>query len=255
MNNLFDEKEKYSTFDPSNDSIEDTKITINEEKKPEQVSSSSTNNASGAASAAAAAKDTQDVPITSKLLGKMKGMLNFGSDENSSVSSDAVESGERTWKDKVVDWLKNAIEIEKSYKNFFIILGVGVALLFLSLIFLIISPIKFVALFSLGSLVIISSFIFIYGTEAYFKKLFSKERFPFTVLYVSSVILGFFFVFIKGYFLISLILSLAQLVTLIIFVLTFIPGGKSGINFIMNMVKSPFSSAWMRMTGGSYLPQ
>lgn len=232
-------KDKYTTFDSEDPSSldGDVKIVINEDKGissviPEPTKSESDSNQEGT------------------FFNKIKGILKFGSSETESMTNT-----EMTWKDKLIEKLKNTIEIEKSYKTFFILLGIGIGILCLSLFFLVFSPLKFISLFNLGSLIIIASFLFIYGTESYLKKLFSKERFGFTILYFSSIIIGFIFSFINGWFIVSLLCALAQLITLIIFVLSFIPGGRAGISLITNMLKSPFASMWMKMKGQSYLPQ
>jgi hypothetical protein len=146
---------------------------------------------------------------------------------------------------KVKSNIKDTIEVQTSYKSFFITLAIGLVFIFLSLIFLplvAISPYKFLFLFSTGSVIIVASFIFIYGTSEYFQMLFSKERFIFTIFYIVSILLGIYSGFIKEYYILSLICVLVQMTTLIIFVLSFIPGGKSGITFILNMLATPIKN-------------
>ena len=53
---------------------------------------------------------------------------------------------------------------------------------------------------------------------------------------------------------ISLICAVIQLITLVIFTLSFIPGGSGGISIVISMVRMPFDSMWMRLKGKSYLP-
>ncbi len=148
----------------------------------------------------------------------------------------------------------NLCEVEQSYTIFFIVIAVGMGLLCLSLIFLpmvLISPQKFVSLFSLGSTIILTSFIFIYGTAEYCKKLFSESRAYISVLFLLSIIVGIYFSFIKGYYLVSLICAIIQLFTLIIFTLSFIPGGQYGISFCWSLASSPFTYIWGKITGNS----
>lgn len=148
----------------------------------------------------------------------------------------------------------NSIEVEKSYKTFFIVLAVGLGMLALSLIFLpfvVIQPQKFLSLFSIGSFLVLASFIFIHGTTEYFKKLFDSSRRIFTIAYLISLILGFYYAFVKGYFLISLICTIVQLITLIIFTLSFIPGGRSGITMILSMLQSPVLNMVGKITGSN----
>lgn len=163
--------------------------------------------------------------------------------------SSSNEISEKTYKDKIKDYLIDKIEIEKSIIIFLALFGTGILLLFLSLVFLpviIITPAKFSLCFSLGSLLFLTSFLFWYGTKKYFEKIFSKERFWISILFVVSIFIGCGFALGKHY-LISLICSVFQLVSLVLFILTFLPGGKLGINCIKNIIKSPFSGIWTRM--------
>ena len=139
---------------------------------------------------------------------------------------------------------------------FLILMTVGLGLLCISLMFLpviIFSPYKFVLCFALGSLVILTSFIFVYGTKSYFAKLFSPERFVFTLLFLTSIIVGIFFS-LSPYYIFAILCAIFQLISLIIFTLSFIPGGRHGISFIVNMMKSPFANFWMKIKGSSQLP-
>lgn len=151
-----------------------------------------------------------------------------------------------------MDSFLSHFEVEKSYTIFFIILFLGMGVIMLSLMFLplaVINPKKFVSLFSLGSLLIIGSFIFIHGTRDFCGMLFSKTRWVLTTLFLTSIATGVFFSFYGNYFIIAYICSIFQFITLVTFVLSFIPGGGMGINFIWNLIKSPFSRQ-----SESYLP-
>lgn len=192
-------------------------------------------------------------------LGTVEKVKNFFSFvKNETVNEDVNATENSGMLDKIKNNFKNTFEVEKSYKTFFIFLFVGLGLIFLSLIFLpaiVLAPTKFVGLFSLGSLIILTSFIFIYGTSGYLDLLFSASRVTFTLMFLLSLIVSFYFSLIKNNYIISLICAVIQLVTLIIFTLSFIPGGQMGISFILEIIKSPFSSLWMKIKGGSYLPQ
>jgi len=153
-------------------------------------------------------------------------------------------------KEIVLRKVEENLEVEKSYKTFMIMIFIGLTMLCISLMFLpviIISPSKFVMCFSLGSSIILSSFIFVYGTRAYVEKLFAKNRFFFSILFLCSIILGLYFS-ISGNYLISILLAAFQLVTLIVFTLTFLPGGAHGISFIGGLLMSPVKGLWSRIS-------
>jgi hypothetical protein len=150
---------------------------------------------------------------------------------------------------KIKNNFQETVEVQTSYKSFFITLLIGLAFIFLSLLFLpliVLTPQKFLVLFSIGSFIIISSFIFIHGTSEYFKMLFNKERCIFTVVYILSIIAGLYSAYFMNNYLLSLLSAGCQFITLIIFVLSFIPGGRAGISFILSMLMSPLKGLWKK---------
>ena len=134
------------------------------------------------------------------------------------------------------------VEVEKNMTIFMSLLSIGCFLLCISIFLIpliITAPSKFSMCFGLGSVLILISFLFYHGTKNYIVKLFEKKRFYITILFICSIIFGLIFSIGKHYF-ISLLCSLFQLISLILFVLTFIPGGKYGINCIKRKMGSPF---------------
>ena len=72
--------------------------------------------------------------------------------------------------------------------------------------------------------------------------LFKKERCFYTIIYLFSVIGGFIFSYLYNYYIVVLICTFIQLVSIIIFVLTFIPGGYNGISVIFQMISFPLKA-------------
>jgi hypothetical protein len=197
--------------------------------------------------------ENQSEGTISGFMTKIKGYVNLSStDEEANIIKQNENLG---FIDKVKLNLKGAFEVEKSYTLFFVFIAVGIGLIFLSLVFLPIawiSPQKFVSLFSLGSLVTLISFVFIYGTSSYLEMLFTKSRAVFSILFILSIFLGIYFCFFNStYYLVSLICAIVQLITLIIFTLSFIPGGRMGISFITSTLMSPVNSIMSKITGGN----
>ena len=164
--------------------------------------------------------------------------------KNDIESSNSEEQNEppKTCKDKMAHAIIKKVEVEKNTTAFISLLGIGCFLICLSLLMLpliITSPAKFSMCFGLGSVLVLISFLFYHGTKNYIMKLFDKKRFIITILFICSIFLGLIFSIGKHYF-ISLLCSLFQLISLILFVLTFIPGGKYGIRCIKNRLSSPF---------------
>ena len=155
----------------------------------------------------------------------------------------------KSCKDKMANAIIEKVEVEKNITVFISLLGIGCFLICLSIFLLpliITSPSKFSMCFALGSILILVSFLFYHGTKNYIMKLFDKKRFIITILFVCSIILGLIFSLGKHYF-ISLLCSLFQLISLILFVLTFVPGEKKGINCIKKKMSSPFVNIFMKI--------
>ena len=167
----------------------------------------------------------------------------------SSSQNEPQDIAPKTWKDKLAIAIISKIEVEKNITVFLALLAMGSLLLCFSIFmipFIITSPSKFSLCFAFGSSLVLISFLFYHGTKNYILKLFDKKRFTITVLFICSILVGIIFSIGKHYF-ISLLCSLFQLISLVLFVLTFIPGGRNGINCIKRQVTSPFVRVFMRM--------
>ncbi len=189
------------------------------------------------------------------VMGKIKGYMKItNNDEESHLNENNNNESKNEVNNvslinRISNTILNAIEVEKSYKYFLVLLIIGISITFFSLFFLpmvIISPTKFVSLFSLGSIIILTSFIFVYGTKEYILMLFSKERYFYSLIFITSLIVGVYFAIINPYFIICLVCAIIQFVTLIIFTLSFIPGGGMGISFLTNLILSPFKKLFNR---------
>jgi hypothetical protein len=162
---------------------------------------------------------------------------------------DQPDQGEQADQATLLGKIKNnfqeVIEVKTSYKSFFIVFFIGLFFILLSMLFLPLiafSPQKFLSLFSLGSLIIILSFIFMYGTTEYFNMLFKRERLIYSFVYFLALTLGIYSAYVKDSYILSLVSVALQFITVIIFCLSFIPGGSTGISFILSILKSPFKS-------------
>jgi len=168
----------------------------------------------------------------------------IGTSENAQV-----DSAPKTWKDKLAQAIIDKVEVKRNLTVFLCLLGLGCLLLFFSLLlipFIITSPSKFSMCFALGCTLVLISFLFFHGTKNYVLKLFDKKRFTITILFISSILVGIIFS-IGRHYIISVLCSLFQLVSLVLFILTFIPGGKKGINYIKRQATSPFVKVFMKI--------
>ena len=130
---------------------------------------------------------------------------NENNNKNNNKNSN-VKQG-KNCKDKLLEKIINSIEIEKNYTIFCTLLLLGTLLIFISFLLIpmiITSPSKFTLCFSLGAILIIVSFLFFHGTKIYFQKLFGKDRFIISILFLISIIVG-CVCSIKNYYLICII--------------------------------------------------
>lgn len=118
---------------------------------------------------------------------------------------------------------------------------------------LLINPRKFSLLFTLGSVFTLSSFSFLWGPYNHMVHLFSKDRLPFTLVYFSTLI-GFvsqtgdihlnlnIILSATLYFAMGLqsailtpIAAILQVLALLWFVISYIPGGQTGLKFFTKL--------------------
>lgn len=167
----------------------------------------------------------------------------------SSSQEQQADSEPKTCKDKVANAIINKVEVQKNRTVFFSLLAIGSFLLCISILMLpliITSPGKFSMTLAFGSTFIMISFLFYYGTKNYVLKLFDKKRFLLTILFLCSVILAIILRIVDNYFL-SLFSSIFQVFCLVLFGLSFIPGGQRGITYIKKKVSSPFVKIFMNL--------
>jgi len=116
---------------------------------------------------------------------------------------------------------------------------------FIHLPFFAIRPSKFAVSISLGSLLVMIGFVILIGPVNQFKHLFSKERLPFSVAYLSSLGLTLYFSLGNASYFGAIISGVIQIVCLVSYVAAYFPGGVQTLKF----------GAQMAMRGaGSILP-
>ncbi|XP_064078646.1 uncharacterized protein LOC135196110 [Macrobrachium nipponense] len=97
---------------------------------------------------------------------------------------------------------------------------------------------KFSLLFTLGSLFSVLSFSFLWGPVNHLKHLFSAERLLFTSVYFSSLFATLYFALSLQSTILTSIAAIVQVVALLCFVLSNIPGGQTGLKFFSSICSS-----------------
>jgi len=97
---------------------------------------------------------------------------------------------------------------------------------------------KFSLLFSLGSVFTMASFSFLWGPWNHVTHLFSKERLPFTLVYLSTLTATLYFAMGMQSTVLTTVAAVCQLVALAWFVISYIPGGQTGLKYMTKMCSS-----------------
>lgn len=154
---------------------------------------------------------------------------------------------EESCRDKLANKIIEKLEVERSIGIFSVLICIGIGLIILSFFLLpivLVSPKKFSFCFAVGSIFVLISFLFLVGTKNYVNKIMDNKRIYISVSFILSIFIGIGFSLGNHYF-ISLICSGVQLISMVMFVLTFIPGGRAGIDCIKKTLSSPFTKLFI----------
>ncbi|XP_042896681.1 uncharacterized protein [Parasteatoda tepidariorum] len=97
---------------------------------------------------------------------------------------------------------------------------------------------KFCLLFSMGSLFIIGSFSVLWGPCNHLKHLCSPERLPFTAVYFITMFTTLYSALWLKNTVLTSICAICQVIALMWYVTSYIPGGQTGLKFITRMCTS-----------------
>ena len=144
---------------------------------------------------------------------------------------------------KVYDYLKT-FHIDSSYRNFVILLIIGLIFIFISVIELptfILTPTQFLIFFNIGNILIFFALLFYYGSQQFLVFLVERTRKRIILCYIIALIIGMIIAWRKHYFL-SLVMACYQIFISVLFVISMIPGEINGIGFIKKYVEEPIKT-------------
>ncbi|XP_015607967.1 protein transport protein SFT2 isoform X1 [Cephus cinctus] len=101
---------------------------------------------------------------------------------------------------------------------------------------------KFALLYSLGSLFFLMSFCFLWGPMNYLKSLFTVERRCFTMTYFGTLFGTLYFALHLQSTPLTVLCAVLQLIAMLSFLVSHIPGGTTSLMFFTRMFKSSVSS-------------
>lgn len=121
-------------------------------------------------------------------------------------------------------------------------MGAGIFFVFIAvsiyLPFIIISPAKFAAAFTLGSALMMSSFFALKGPSNQLAYMLEKERLLFSIGYVGSIGGTLYASTVMHSYILSLVMCAIQMAALFFYVATNFPGGTAGAQYVMSSILS-----------------
>lgn len=136
------------------------------------------------------------------------------------------------------EMITNPISKETWILFFALLLGGGflmtLALAFLPMIMF--APQKFSMLFTLGSLCWIAAFAVLKGPFAFVSHLMARERIPFSLAYLCSIAGTMWAAEAKQSYILTIAFVGIQIVSLLYFLVSYIPGGSSSLTMALKMV-------------------
>ncbi|WOL06405.1 protein transport protein SFT2 [Canna indica] len=198
---------------------------------------------------------------SSSLLADWNSYASSKSPEDSSASAFGfdIESAVRTANDTVSGTFnvvsKGVRELPGSFQNatsnvpsgkslvyFGLFLASGVFFIFVAftmfLPVMVLMPQKFALCFTLGCALIIGSFFALRGPKNQLAHMFSKERLPFTSLFIGSMVGTIYVSMVLHSYILSVLFSVIQVLALTYYSISYFPGGSTGIKFLSSALTS-----------------
>ncbi|KAJ4831104.1 hypothetical protein Tsubulata_027024 [Turnera subulata] len=130
----------------------------------------------------------------------------------------------------------------KSFMYFGILLAAGVFFVFIAftmfLPVMVLVPQKFAICFTIGCAFIVGSFFALKGPRNQLAHMSSKERLPFTLGFVGTMVGTVYVSMVLHSYILSVLFSVLQVLALSYYVLSYFPGGSAGLKFLSSTLTS-----------------
>jgi hypothetical protein len=138
----------------------------------------------------------------------------------------------------------------KSLVYFSLLLASGIFFVFMAfMLFLpviVLVPQKFAICFTLGCAFIIGSFFALRGPKNQFTHMTSKERLPFTLGFLCSMMGTLYVSMVLHSYILSVLFSVVQVLALVYYSISYFPGGSTGLKFLSSSLMSTVSGCFSR---------
>ncbi|KAJ4833421.1 hypothetical protein Tsubulata_016415 [Turnera subulata] len=144
----------------------------------------------------------------------------------------------------------SSIPSGKALMYFGLFLATGVFFVFIAfalfLPVIVLMPQKFALCFTLGCGFIIGSFFALKGPMTQLNHMISKERLPFTLGFIGSMVGTIYVSMVLHSYILSVLFSVIQVLALAYYVISYFPGGSAGMKFISSSIVSSVTRCFGR---------
>ncbi|KAL6330194.1 hypothetical protein AAG906_040115 [Vitis piasezkii] len=130
----------------------------------------------------------------------------------------------------------------KSLMYFSLLLAAGIFFVFIAfamfLPVMVLMPQKFAICFTIGCVFIIGSFFALKGPKNQLAHMFSRERLPFTLGFISSMVGTIYVSMVLHSYVFSVLFSVLQVLALSYYAISYFPGGSAGMKFLSSTLIS-----------------
>ncbi|KAG0473884.1 hypothetical protein HPP92_015221 [Vanilla planifolia] len=138
----------------------------------------------------------------------------------------------------------------KALMYFGLLLASGIFFVFIAftlfLPVMVLMPQKFALCFTLGCGFIIASFFALKGSKNQLAHMSSKERLPFTLTFLGSMLGTIYVSMVLHSYVLSVFFSVIQVLALAYYVVSYFPGGSAGLKFLSSTLVSSISRCFGR---------
>ncbi|KAK5844904.1 Protein transport SFT2 [Gossypium arboreum] len=138
----------------------------------------------------------------------------------------------------------------KAFIYFGLFLAAGVFFVFIAftmfLPVMVLLPQKFAICFTLGCGFIIGSFFALRGPKNQLAHMSSKERLPFTLGFIGSMVGTMYVSMVLHSYILSVLFSVVQVLALAYYAVSYFPGGSAGLKFLTSALTSSVSRCFGR---------
>ncbi|XP_017639119.1 protein transport protein SFT2 isoform X1 [Gossypium arboreum] len=143
----------------------------------------------------------------------------------------------------------------KAFIYFGLFLAAGVFFVFIAftmfLPVMVLLPQKFAICFTLGCGFIIGSFFALRGPKNQLAHMSSKERLPFTLGFIGSMVGTMYVSMVLHSYILSVLFSVVQVLALAYYAVSYFPGGSAGLKFLTSALTSSVSRCFGSILGFS----